>query len=56
MGIFMKGKFSKDLLVMAALLLLLLGVTYCTRIHTPDAASFVIVYSNDMLGETEPCG
>jgi len=56
MGIFMKGKFSKDLLIMATLLLLLLGVTYCTRTYTPDAASFVIVYSNDMLGETEPCG
>jgi len=52
----MKGTFAKDLMVMAALLLVLTAVTYCTRPHTPDAASFVIVYSNDMLGETEPCG
>ena len=52
----MKGKFLKDLSVMAALLLVLMTVTYCTRPHTPDAASFVIVYSNDLLGETEPCG
>ena len=52
----MKGKFTKDLMIMLALLLVLTAVTYCTRPHTPDAASFVIVYSNDMLGETEPCG
>jgi len=52
----MKEKFTKDLMIMAALLLVLMTVTYCTRPQTPDAASFVIVYSNDMLGETEPCG
>jgi hypothetical protein len=41
---------------MVALLLVLTAVTYCTRTQAPDAASFVIVYSNDMLGEVEPCG
>ena len=52
----MKKTLTKDLMIMAALLLVLTAVTYCTQPQTPDAASFVIVYSNDMLGETEPCG
>ena len=52
----MKRPFTKDLMIMAALLFVLTAVTYCTRVQTPDAASFVILYSNDMLGEIEPCG
>ncbi|MBN1883579.1 MAG: hypothetical protein JW885_15535 [Deltaproteobacteria bacterium] len=52
----MKGTFTKDLMIMAALLLVLSAVTYCTRPQDPDAASFTIIYSNDMLGEVEPCG
>ncbi|MBN1572243.1 MAG: hypothetical protein JW984_03485 [Deltaproteobacteria bacterium] len=45
----------KDVIVVVAILLALFGVTHCSKL-TKHEANFTIVYSNDVLGETEPCG
>ena len=45
----------KDFIAIITIFLILFAVTYCTNI-TKHAAKFTIVYSNDVLGETEPCG
>ena len=45
----------KDIIVVVTILLVLFGVTYCAKVKKHEAG-FTIVYSNDVLGETEPCG
>ena len=45
----------KDVIAVVTILLALFGVTYCTK-TVKHEAKFTIVYSNDVLGETEPCG
>jgi hypothetical protein len=45
----------KDIIAVVAILLALFGVTYCSKI-TKHEAEFSIIYSNDVMGETEPCG
>ncbi|GEM_PF-4408881 len=45
----------KDFVVVLTILLALFGVTYCAKVKKHET-KFSIVYSNDVLGETEPCG
>jgi hypothetical protein len=42
-------------MILIAIYLVFLGVSYCGS-YTPAPADFTIIYSNDLLGETEPCG
>ncbi len=45
----------RDLTFVVLLILVLSCVTYCKR-EASDKSNFTIIYSNDVLGETEPCG
>jgi hypothetical protein len=45
----------KDVIVVLTILIAFFGVTYCAKIGGHEA-KFTILYSNDVLGETEPCG
>ena len=45
----------KDVIAVLTILIALFGLTYCTKMGRHEA-KFTIVYSNDVLGETEPCG
>ena len=51
----MKKAIVRDLTFVVVLMLVLSGVTYCKKV-APNKADFTIIYSNDFLGETEPCG
>ena len=44
-----------NIAIVLALFFIFIGVSYCDN-YTPPAADFTIVYSNDVLGVTEPCG
>ena len=44
-----------NITIVLVIFLISLGVSYCEN-YTPPAADFTIVYSSDVLGETEPCG
>ena len=44
-----------NIAVILAIFFVFLGVSYCKN-YTPSPADFTIIYSNDLLGETEPCG
>ena len=44
-----------NIVTILAIFFVFLGVSYCKN-YTPSPADFTIVYSNDLLGETEPCG
>ena len=50
----MKNLF-RDLTFVVLLMLLLFGLTYCKR-EAASKSDFTIIYSNDVFGETEPCG
>lgn len=52
--LFMKNLF-RDLTFVVLLMLLLFGLTYCKREAT-NKSDFTVIYSNDVFGETEPCG
>lgn len=45
----------RDVIAVVTILLVLFGVTYCAKMNKHEV-EFTIVYSNDVLGETEPCG
>jgi hypothetical protein len=45
----------RNVMIVLAIFFVFLGVTYC-KSYTPAKADFTVVYSNDVLGETEPCG
>ena len=51
----MKKAIVRDLTFVVVLMLVLSGVTYCKKVAY-NKADFTIIYSNDSLGETEPCG
>lgn len=51
----MKKALVRDLIFVVVLMLILSGVTFCKKVAS-DKADFTIIYSNDLLGETEPCG
>jgi hypothetical protein len=51
----MRKSFWSNVAVILAIFFVFLGVTYCKN-YTASPADFTIVYSNDVLGETEPCG
>jgi len=44
-----------NIIIILAIFFVFLGVSYCKN-YTPSPADFTVVYSNDLLGETEPCG
>ncbi len=46
---------KKDFIAIITIFLVLFAVTYCTNVIEREAG-LTIVYSNDVLGETEPCG
>lgn len=45
----------KDVIAVVTILIALFGVTYCAKMAKHET-KFTIIYSNDVLGETEPCG
>lgn len=51
----MRTTLWRNIAVILAILLVFLGVTYC-KSYTSSKADFTVVFSNDVLGETEPCG
>ncbi len=51
----MSKSIRPNVVVILAIFFVFLGVSYCKN-YTPAPADFTIVYSNDLLGETEPCG
>lgn len=51
----MRKSIRPNVAVILAIFFVFMGVSYCKN-YTPSPADFTIVYSNDLLGETEPCG
>jgi len=51
----MKPFGRSDLLILFAILFILFGVTYCKH-GSLEKNAFTVIYSNDVLGESEPCG
>jgi hypothetical protein len=51
----MRRTLRPNIAIILAIFFVFLGVSYCKN-YTPSPADFTIVYSNDLLGETEPCG
>jgi hypothetical protein len=51
----MRKTLRPNIAIIVALFFIFIGVSYCKN-YTPPAADFTIIYSNDLLGETEPCG
>ncbi len=45
-----------NIVIVLALFFVFMGVSYCKNYSPSSPADFTIVYSNDVLGETEPCG
>jgi len=51
----MRNTFWQNALIVMAVFFVFLGVTYC-KSYTSSKSDFTIIYSNDVIGETEPCG
>jgi hypothetical protein len=51
----MKRSVTLDLFVIGILIAFIASMSSCTNIVS-KGSDFTIVYSNDVLGETEPCG
>ena len=51
----MRKTLRPNIVTILAIFFVFLGVSYCKN-YTPSPADFTIIYSNDLLGETEPCG
>jgi uncharacterized protein YceK len=51
----MRKTLWQNVAIILAILLVLAGITSCSR-HVAPKAEFTVIYSNDVLGETEPCG
>jgi hypothetical protein len=45
----------RNLIIIMAIFLVFFSVTYCKN-YASSPASFTVVYSNDVIGEVEPCG
>ncbi len=52
----MSKSIRPNVVVILAIFFVFLGVSYCKNYTPSSPAAFTIVYSNDLLGETEPCG
>jgi hypothetical protein len=51
----MRKSLPPKIAIILVIFFIFMGVTYCKN-YTPSPADFTIVYSNDLLGEIEPCG
>ncbi len=51
----MRKTIRPNIAIVLMIFFIFMGVSYCKN-YTPPAADFTIVYSNDVLGETAPCG
>jgi len=52
----MRKTLRPNIAIILAIFFVFLGVSYCKNYTPSSPADFTIVYSNDLLGETEPCG
>ncbi len=52
----MRKTLRPNIAIILAIFFVFLGVSYCKNYTPSSPADFTIIYSNDLLGETEPCG